>query len=475
MTFFHSIRWRLQAWHGLILLVVIAALCGAVYRLAALNEFARIDRDLQQHERALIRGLLEATRPADDQGGPGSPKVLLERLSARAVAIPADLLARFSGDEPGHHYFIIRDAAGRDLLRSPNAPADRVLLAPGANEFTEDNRTLDDTRESLRASRDGIASLVGRDITAEREQLRRFAWSLAATGLGLWLLGLFGGWWLAGRALRPVAAISRAATRIAEGDLAERIDVAATDGELDQLGRVLNQTFDRLRESFERQRRFTADAAHELRTPVSILLAETQRILKRDRSPEEYRDALRTCGETAGRMRRLVEALLLLARFENNAAPPSAPCDLAALAADAARHLAPLADERRVRLHLELQPARCSGDPDALGILLSNLLANAIQHHRPEGGQVWISTHDEGGRAVLIVRDDGPGIPEEHLPHIFERFHRADAARTGGSGHSGLGLAIARTIAETHRGAIHAANRPPAAGATFTLTLPAAA
>ena len=469
----HSLRWRLQAWHGLILLVVIIALCGAVYRLASLHEFGRVDRDIRAAEHVLIRGLMDATRPAGQPDGPVSPALVVERLRAGDVAIPADIAARFAGAETGRSYFVIQDTDRRTLLRSEHAPHDRKLLAPGEAAFVEDFRTTGHFREFLRTSREGIAILVGRDISAEREQLFRFTAWLAAVGLGVWLLGLLGGWWLAGRAIRPIDSISRTATRIADGDLDERIDTAGTDSELDQLGRVLNQTFDRLRDAFERQRRFTADAAHELRTPVSILLAETQRILKRERSAEEYRESIQTCQDTASRMRRLAEALLLLARLENGSASPRrAPCDLAQVAADTARHLGPLAAERHVKLHLDLRAAPVSGDADALGILAANLVANAIQHHRAEGGQVWIGTTDEAGRAVLTVRDDGPGIPEEHLPHIFERFHRADAARTGGSGHAGLGLAIAKTIADNHQGLIAATTRP-GGGACFTLSLPA--
>ncbi len=474
MSFFstHSLRWRLQAWHGLILLAVIIALCGAVHRLASFNDDQRINRDVRGAEHALIRGLMDATRPPGQPDGPVSPKILLERLHAGDVKLPADALARFSGAEAGHAYFIIQDTDGRVLLRSANAPEDRKLLPPGPGEFAEDFRTIGRYREFLRTSRDGIAIAVGRDISVEQEQLLRFTAWLAATGLGVWLLGLLGGWWLAGRAIRPIDSISRTATRISEGDLDERIDTAGTDSELDQLGRVLNQTFDRLRESFERQRRFTADAAHELRTPVSILLAETQRILKRERGAEEYRESIRTCQDTAARMRRLAESLLLLARLENNAAEPRRePSDLATIAAETVRHLSPLASERGVRLHVDLRPAVLSGDPDALAILATNLVANAIQHHRTDGGQVWITTTDEAGRAVLTVRDDGPGIPEEHLPRIFERFHRADAARTGGTGHTGLGLAIAKTIADNHQGRLTAANRP-GGGACFTLSIP---
>lgn len=470
---FRSLRWRLQAWHGLILLVAILALCATVHRLASFNQFQRIDHDLSDAEHYLIRGLMHATRPPGEPDVPQSPDVLLARLTRPGLVLPADIAARFAGTGAGHLYFLIRGPDGRILLHSDNAPADRPFLPPPTQgDFAETARTIGQFRESLRTSREGFASLVGRDISAERDEMHRFTISLVACGFGVWLLGLLGGWWLAGRAIKPIAAISRTASRIADGDLDERIDTAGTDDELDQLGRLLNNTFDRLRAAFERQRRFTADAAHELRTPVSILLSETQRLLRRDHTASEYREALKTCRDTAGRMRRLTEALLMLARQENELHPRRDALDLATLAADTATSLRPLADSRQVTLALDLAAAPGHGDPDALGILINNLVTNAIQHHRPEGGTVRLACASAADRVVLTVSDDGPGIPPADLPHIFERFHRADSARTGGSGHTGLGLAIAQTIAQNHKATLTAANNAPAPGATFTLTLP---
>lgn len=470
----HSIRWRVQAWHAVLLLGVILAFCGAAARLGWTNQLARAERHIQHAERTLVRGLVDtmSTTPGANWSGPPSPTRLSEFLRFARPVVPASAAAMFAGQEPGYAYFVFYDADGRILLQSANLPAD-LATRPTVAEFKDDWRTVGARRETLHRNPEGSSNITGADLTPEREELWRFTWSLGLAGLGVWALGLLGGWWLAGRAIRPIQDISITATRIAEGNLAERIDTTGGDSELDQLGRVLNTTFDRLQAAVERQKQFTADASHELKTPVTILLAETQRALKRERSPEEYRAALGTCQTAAERMRRLTESLLLLARQEAGVDVPRERCDLAALLRDTIEHLRPLATERQLTLETNLQPAACLGEAAALSILISNLIANALQHHDRAGGRVRVACATEAGQVLLTVVDDGPGIPPERLSRLFERFYRADTARTGGSGHTGLGLAIARAIVQNHGGTITAANEP-GRGARFTAQLPAA-
>ena len=471
---FHSLRWRLQAWHGLILGVAVLALCATVHRLATFDRFSRIDRDLIGSERLLFRTLFRDMQAGENKDLPPSPAEMLAILRKHQLAIPEEITNHFSGNDAGFRYFIIRDQDGSILMQSNNVPAVRLATDAADQSFREGIRTDGTFREARRGSPDGFASVIGRDISPDENQLTRFTWSLAACGLATWLAGLLGGWWLAGRAIKPIASISSTATRIAEGNLDERISTAGTASELDQLSHVLNDTFDRLNAAFERQRRFTADAAHELRTPVTILLNESQRILKRERSTDEYRQSIMTCQETAQRMRRLTETLLLLARQEAAADRRThAPGDLARVAAETVAQLGPLAATHQVSSHTSLAPAPARIDADAVAILVSNLVGNAIHHHHATGGNVWVSTATVGDQAVLIVRDDGPGIASDDLRSIFERFHRADQARTGGSGHTGLGLAIAQAIAANHCGTIEVASEL-GHGTTFTVHLPLA-
>lgn len=467
-SFLHSIRWRIQVWHGVILLVAIGAFCVTAYHFAWDHQMRRLDRELQDSERLLIRTLMDYGQKTG--APPVPPEKLAEALRARQITLPPAVAAQFTGAT----YFTLRDADGSVLLQSDNTPDDiRPLPVPAAG-FAEDFRSIGKRRESLRASSRGFSSVFGRDITREIADMHRFGLILAASGLGVWFFGLLGGWWLAGRAIKPVHTISRTATRIADGNLDERIDTTGGDSELDQLVRVLNQTFSRLQASFERERRFSSDASHELRTPVSVLIAETQRILRRERTPAEYHEALQTCQNNAERMRGLIEALLTLSRQEaaDNCAAHQ-PCDLADILRDTIGQLQPLAIARDVRLFADLTNAPLRGDAPALGILFANLIRNAIQHRPADArdGRVDITCRREGDRVLITVADNGPGIAAEDLPHVFERFYRADKARTGGTGHTGLGLAIAKTIAQNHGGTITVQSRP-AEGVIFTVDLP---
>lgn len=476
-TFLQSLRWRLQAWHGLLLLLVITASVGPAYHFALENQNQRIDRELGRMERSLIRFLMDVLQgipvdpanPGARQDRPYLPfQEFVDKLKREPVKVPETIAAQYDGRDPGYAYYSIRDEDEKVILQSANAPSDMHFLPLPQNDVVEESRSVDQRREVARSTPHGLKIVVGRDITPELQEMQGMAWLHLLVGLGVWLLGLIGGWWLSGRAIRPIRSISRTASRIAEGNLEERINITETDSELGQLSGVLNQTFERLHAAFERQRQFTADASHELRTPITILLTETQRILKRERTPEEYREALQTCNDTAQRMRRLVEALLLLARQDNQVAKERfQPSDLAVIARDVLQHLQPLADEKGRRMEATLEATPCRADPWALAILVTNLVTNALQH----GGNVRVSSSVHSGLAVLTVQDDGPGIAESDLPHIFERFYRADQARTGTSGHTGLGLAIAKAIAENHGGSIEAVSNP-GQGTRFEVRLP---
>ncbi len=477
---FQSIRWRLQVWHGLLLLLVVAGFCIPAYRLSWDNQVQRIDRELGRTERNLIRTLMDVVRDPDPRGEmvphadrpPMAFSDFVQRLhSFPNLTLPANTASLFNGKDPGYAYFSIRAPDDTIILQSANAPADLELLPIPAVDMAEENRSIGTRRENARSSAHGLRILVGRDITPEIEDTGRFTLSLLGSGLAIWLFGLVGGWWLSGRAIQPIAAISSTASRIAEGNLQERIDIADTDSELGQLSRVLNQTFERLHDAFERQRQFTADASHELRTPITILLSETQRILKRERTQEEYKEAIQTCHDTAARMRTLVEALLLLARQETrDERSHHGTCDLSLLTQDTLRHLAPLVTDHQIQLETSLQPVTCRGDTASLTILISNLVTNAIRHNRA-GGHVKVRTRVEDQHAYLTVTDNGPGIAAEDLPHLFDRFYRADKARTGTSGHTGLGLAIAKAIVTNHGGTIQVKSQP-GQGASFEVCLP---
>lgn len=327
-------------------------------------------------------------------------------------------------------------------------------------------------REALRRTPPGEIILVGRSIVPELNELRHTAIRLVVVGGCILLLGLAGGWWLAGRAIRPVADISAAAQKISTGDLSQRIQTRDTETELGQLAHTLNNTFARLEKSFAQQAQFTSDAAHELRTPIAVMLAQTQSILSKERPSAEYRETLEACQRAAQRMRRLSESLLQLARLDaGQETIRRESFDLAAVARNCVELIRPLAAEKHVTLQLDLQATKCTGDPERVAQVVTNLVTNAIRHNA-EGIEVRLATRPGPGLAVLTVQDSGGGISAADLPHVFERFYRADKARASSEGNAGLGLSICRAIAEAHGGTIEVASEP-GRGTAFTVRLPA--
>jgi two-component system OmpR family sensor kinase len=467
---FQSVRWRLLLWYSLILLGLITGLCLLAYRLASNDRTAQIDREIRNFQGTFFRSLF-ASRPLPKKDVPPTLDEIRERLRnpGDVSSFPPELHALFEGGTGGN-YLACWDSDGSPLFISANAP--EGLARP---VLTKDNETQyvsrDNYREHHRTNPSGVSSIIGREISEEQGDLLRFSLLLALGGGAVWLAGLGGGWWLAGRALKPIDTIGRTASRIAAGNLDERIEIANTDNELDRLGRVLNDTFDRLSTAIERQKRFTADASHELRTPVTIILSETQRALKREREPEQYREILGTCRTAAERMRALVESLLVLARQDLPANDSRhVPCDLAEIANGVADLLQPLADEHSTTIARELAPSPINGDSHSLAMVVQNLLSNSLIHP-PAGGVVKLKTFASSEGYALEVSDNGPGIAAEHLPRLFDRFYRADSSRNQTNGHSGLGLAIAKTIVEAHGGKIEVTSAPDA-GTVFRVIFP---
>jgi heavy metal sensor kinase len=477
MKVLHSIRWRLQLWHGLILVAVLAGFGLTAQRLQRANELRRVDAELQQRLGVLL-GALRRPPP----GGPGRdssappPREWGEgdRPERRDFRLPPDRMEAFEG-EGGGFYFVVWSREGHELGRAPSAPSDMALPARAVDHA--ELRAVAHTREALREAYTftprGECVLAGRSIAPELAGLREFALWLAALGGAVLVLGLGGGWWLSSRAIRPIDDISAAAARIATGDLSHRIDAADTDSELGRLASVLNSTFARLQAAFTQQARFTSDASHELRTPVSVILTQTQSALTRERSATEYRDTLEACQRAAQRMRRLIESLLELARLDAGQEPlQRAAFDLGRVARESIDQLRPLAGERRVVIHCDAPATDCLGDAERIAQVAVNLVANGILHNRA-GGEVRVSTRRENGFAILTVSDNGPGIATEELPRLFERFHRADRSRSSATGGTGLGLAISKAIVEAHGGAITVTSEA-GQGAVFEARLPAA-
>lgn len=502
---FSSIRWRLQIWYGVILVAVLSGFGITAYQLERGHVFRQVDDELQRRAGMLANTLRQPGRnggrpfdgPPEDGGPPDAPPGDRDFGNGPPGQLPPpkdfhpppQVASQFDETDTNGFYYVIWRRDGVELARSSNAPAlagksfpipvqsapaNRVNGVAGPPELLRGGPLppvmAGMFREFLVVTPPGERVLVGRLIAAELSDLRHTAFWLTGVGGAILLLGLAGGWRLASRAIRPIEDISATAVKISAGDLSQRINVAETESELGRLAGVLNSTFARLDAAFAQQRQFTSDAAHELRTPVTVMLTQTQTSLNRERSAAEYREAVESCQRAAQRMRRLIESLLELARLDaGQQAMKRMPFDLAQTARDCATLVGPLADGRHIKIVCDAPPLNCMGDPDRLSQVVTNLLTNAITYNK-ENGEVRISGAANNGSVTLTVSDTGIGISAEDLPRVFDRFYRADKSRT--SGHTGLGLAISKAIVEAHGGALEVSSEPDV-GTLFTVWLPA--
>jgi heavy metal sensor kinase len=317
-------------------------------------------------------------------------------------------------------------------------------------------------------------------------QIPRLRLTLIIAATATLLVALIGGYWLANRALWPVTAITRTAQVISATDLSRRLNLNTRD-ELGELAGTFDQMLDRLQSAFNRQRQFTADASHELRTPLTIIALEANRALEGNRKPEEYRQALQVIQGENAFMSRLVGELLTLARMDAGQVNlQREPLDLSDLALEVIERFSQIAAEKGINLLAGgLPELPVSGDRQYLLQMVTNLVDNAVKYS-PVGPGQWVQVETglladpAGPRAWLRISDNGPGIAPEHLPHLFERFYRADQARshnpggeddTGEIPGSGLGLAIVQWIAREHGGSASVSSQP-GQGSIFEVQIP---
>ena len=498
MIFSQSIRWRIQLWHTLLLAIIVTVLLYAFHRSQREITYEILDRELT--------GPVTSLLPSFDRGGPGPPNRGPRRRPGGPRAFdelsenfppdrPGGPNGRPEGDDrgrpPGEELDLeaiddrVAELTERDIYvvawgrpedqvsyQSVNAPdplSDRPeTTGPG---FT--TRTREGYREVIHQSPGGGIILSGTSLAPYEKKLSNLQFRLLGIGGTLITLGFLVGSFLISRSLKPISSISNTAHGISQGDLSRRIDIREPESELGKLSLVLNDTFEKLESSFEHQVRFTADASHEMRTPIAVILAKSQFALSRERTPEKYQEALQTCRDSAQHMRSLVDALLELAKVDSvEFNLHREDRDLAHLTHEVVELIRPLADERKVTLVTHIEAAPLSLDPQRMRQALLNLLSNAVKYNREEGEiHLSLTRHEQG--ATLSIQDTGPGIAKENLPHLFERFYRVDRARTRGKeGGTGLGLAITHAIIEAHGGTIDVESTLDI-GTTFKINLPA--
>ncbi len=450
------IRLRLTLWYFFILAAGLLAF--AFFTLAVLRHAVHrtVDRQLHAH--------MAAVRQIINEDENRSPAALSHDLDEDVELAPDLTLLEIWGPN------------GRIVYRSPamnrmQIPA--LVPAPLERPIVRSYRHYPIRVLVRNISAGGVTYVVIvaipiQDFTEAIHQVENTLWIAIPL---LLVLSIAGGYWISGRAFSPIRSMIAAADAIHPGDLSTRITVPCTDDELQWLALTLNRMLSRLQAGFERITRFTADASHELRTPVALLRTRTEILLRRPRSAEEYRAALESNLEELEKTSALLEELMLLARADAGAETLNfADIDLTELVRTTAASAEPLAEIKHLAwsVHLPAQPIKVRGDVAALRRLLLVLIDNAVKY-TPEKGNVRIALETEDAAATVEVSDTGIGISKEVLPYIFNRFYRADIARVADG--AGLGLSIGNWIAEQHGGRI-TVKSIPTEGSTFSFALP---
>ncbi len=453
-----SIRWRLTLWYGIVLSAILAGFSIAVYAL------------MRHHLLALTDAAL-AEELADFSGDVARCESL--------EAFPRDLGLRY-GSHDGYE-FQVSTQQGAILFRSDVLRA-QGLPAPGPVALA-----ASPAHASLLVDRMGHARLAWRIVAGPGGPLIvQAVVSLAPNdrALGelltaLLLIGplvvagtLGGGYLLARKALAPVERMAATAQEITSTRLDRRVTTPNSRDELGRLASTFNDMIARLQRSFEEIRRFTADAAHELRTPLASMRTEAEVALRAPRSPDRDQRVLEDQLEEIERLTRLVAQLLFLCREDVGISIGlRLPVRLDEIVRDVANHMQVMAGEKELRLELaDITPCSVHGEPDRLRQLFFNLLDNAIKYTQA-GGIIKVSGECTGGHVRIAVIDSGIGIPPDHLPRVFDRFYRVDPSRSREVDGTGLGLAICRSIVEAHGGWIRVKS-DAGEGCEFAVELP---
>ena len=312
------------------------------------------------------------------------------------------------------------------------------------------------------------ASLKNVDDTL-RSFLQEFAW-LTPSGV---LLAAIVSWFMARKALEPVAALGKAAGEIGVSQLHQRLPVRGTRDELDYLAIQFNETFARLEKAVGEMKQFTASISHELRTPLAVLRGEAEIALMEANTTDQYRRVLGSQLEEFEKLTRMINQLLTLARAESGeVAMAHEPVDLSSMAESLSEQLEPVAASKNVNLSWHCQPGvKVSGDAGWIERIVLNLIDNAIKF-TGAGGNVDVRVSQNGNDRTLEVHDSGMGIPPESVPHIFERFYRADPSRANRADGAGLGLSLVKWAVDQHHGSVNVETNP-GKGSTFRVIFPA--
>ncbi len=448
-----SIRFRLAASY--------TALLGLTFALIGVGVWVALEHSIQQTADRELRSRLADIRRYVD--GFSADDLLHQEEEFREESLLGQATANVR----------ISDARGKWLFRTPGTESWPPMPHADSPAAQESPRTVRVGRDVIRVLtarvRVGFVQ-IGLPIDAFEEVRNGFLWSIALGSPILLVVAGFGGYWMSGRALKPVDTISNTAARISAQELSTRLPTSGVDDELDRLSNVLNAMLTRLELAFKRITEFTADASHELRTPVAIIQTTSELMQSRSRTVDAHVNAWGLVRVETERMSHLIADLLTLARLDvGKAGFEFRQMDLSEAVRTASEEMRVLADAKKLVLTVHAATScPIHGDSDALRRATCILLDNAIKF--TPSGEIRLEVKLLA-RAEVTVSDTGVGIGQEDIPFIFDRFYRVSKDRSRKTGGAGLGLSIARLIVERHGGELSAESTPNK-GSTFTMFLP---
>jgi len=456
-----SIGFRLTAWYFLVFACGIAVFSVAAWFVVRASLYRAVDDEL----RTRIQGVQSfLQREAESLSAPEIREEFREQ---------SDL-------GPGGELFQVCDEHGVWLYRSAFLESANVPIpSPGALEQSRfEDLKIGRRRLRIYAQRVSVNNRpytiqVAAPVNEIHEALERFRLALLLAAPLFLIAASIGGYWLSTRALAPVDEISQAAQRISIENLAARLQVVPTGDQLQRLSETLNAMLARLEASVHRINQFTGDASHELRAPVALIRTTAEVALQKDRNAAEYREALEEILQESERTSQVVESLMLLARADaSKDSLECVPVDACEVIHEAVEQGEKLARAHGLQFNASTpsDPITIKADAEALRRAFLIFLDNAVKY-TPSGGTVGMQVKTNNGYVVVSVSDTGIGIAAEDLPHIFDRFWRADKARSREHGGAGLGLAIAKWIADMHNGSITVESEP-SKGSVFHFHIP---
>lgn len=450
-----SIRTRVTLWYTAALTAALVLYAVVVYVSLRQVLWAELD-DRLHHEIETGEGLLQPYWSADGVRTPGGASPL---------------------DDDDYRWLQVWSVDGRLLFQSDIAARQVIpqLPAPGGDSAVSVSlASLGPFRVKDELGHIARHPVIVRVATSEsrvRDELGEMVGLMLLTLPICALAAAYGGHHLVRRTLSSIDRLVAATTAVTAENLARRLPIENPDDEVGRIALAFNTTLSRLEASFTQMRRFTANASHELRTPLAAIRSAGQVALTDADTVGDHREAIASMLEEVDRLSALLDTLLLLARSDTGQVPLALhQVDVLDLVRGITAECRILADEKDQTITIDGTPARVAADPTVLRIAVANVVHNAIRYS-PRRGRVGIRVSEAGAEAVIDVEDDGPGIPPEHVDHVFDRFYRVDPGRSSSAGGVGLGLAMARWAVTAHRGAISVRGNP-AGGSTFSIVVP---